>query len=109
MASSLKSLMEGAALFRKIGEVAREADCLRSAGGVLFNCDEYYINPFPNLPSARESISKTTSWIAVAAAIWSLSWRRLRDPGFDYSPVTAVRAFAKNARGVHTLVLYSPL
>ncbi len=41
MASSLKSLMEGAALFRKIGEVAREADCLRSAGGVLFKMGDY--------------------------------------------------------------------
>lgn len=41
MASSLKSFMEGAALFRKIGEIAREADCLRSAGGVLFKMGDY--------------------------------------------------------------------
>jgi tetratricopeptide (TPR) repeat protein len=39
--SSLKSFMEGAVLFRKIGEVAREADCQRSAGGVLFKMGDY--------------------------------------------------------------------
>lgn len=39
--SSLKSFMGGAELFRKIGEVAREADCLRSAGGVLFKMGDY--------------------------------------------------------------------
>lgn len=39
--SSLTSYLEGADLFRKIGEVAREADCLRSAGGVLFKMGDY--------------------------------------------------------------------
>lgn len=39
--SSLKSFMEGASYFRKIGEIAREADCLRSAGGVLFKMGDY--------------------------------------------------------------------
>ena len=39
--SSLKAFMDGASLFRKVGEVAREADCLRSAGGVLLKMGDY--------------------------------------------------------------------
>ena len=79
------------------------------------NCDVLLPASREASPDIRMQLPKSAAVrfsperIRVAVAFCHLSWRRLRDANFDYSPAAVLRTFAYNKGGGVHLPLYNPL